>query len=251
MTQVNLTQIFPFSLQCSSTHESAHILSGNPKGAGDKAEIRNRGSRGKFGASDEEEEKDTLQLLSLRGPRGIEVRSKAKSDHYRNDLLKQIEEKKRLKQLQDDREKAADEELQNRVAQQRLAMYMEYLEERKRGDLIVKAKTTGGAPEPTKRLPFTGGHHALFDLPEGHSRGTSQVESVFGKGTCRPKAQSDESPVPGKGKLQRRAISRLIGQLFPHFVLDLNILANLSEVRKLMHHDHVEMLEKLLELHIQ
>lgn len=200
------------SLQCSSTHESAHILSDNPKEAGDKAEISKRGGRGKFGASDAEEEKDTLQLLSLGGPR-IEAKSKAKCDHYRNDLLKQIEEKKRLKQLQVDREKAADEELQNRVAQQRLAMYMEYLEERKRGDSIVKAKTAiGGAPEPTKRLPFKGGHPTLFDLPEGHSPSTSQAASVFAKGTCRPKAQSDESPVPGKGIYSRRTISRLIGQ---------------------------------------
>lgn len=194
-----------------------------------------------------------MQLLSLGGPR-IEAKSKAKSDHYRNDLLKQIEEKKRLKQLQVDREKAADEELQNRVAQQRLAMYMEYLEERKRGDSIVKAKTAiGGAPEPTKRLPFKGGHPTLFDLPEGHSPSTSQAASVFAKGTCPPKAQSDESPVPGKGiitpETNNQSTDRPVISI--HFFLDLNILANLSEVRKLMHHDHVEMLEKLLELHIQ
>lgn len=32
---------------------------------------------------------------------------------------------------------------------------------------------------------------------------------------------------------------------------DGNILANLNEVRQIMQHDHIEMLEKLLELHIQ
>lgn len=66
--------------------------------------------------------------------------NKEKSDNYRLELLKQIEEKKRQRQLDIEREREYEIELEKKIAQQRLAMYLDYVEERKRGN-FVKSKS--------------------------------------------------------------------------------------------------------------
>ncbi len=45
----------------------------------------------------------------------------------------------------------------------------------------------------------------------------------------------------------------MLSSLFfsPNTQADRNILSNLGEVRKIMQHDHIEMLQQLLDLHIK
>lgn len=62
-------------------------------------------------------------------------------DNYRKELLKQIEEKRRLKKLEDERLLQKQEELEKKISEQRLSMYLEYLQERKSGQFITKPKT--------------------------------------------------------------------------------------------------------------
>lgn len=111
------------------------------------------------GATGRVTEKDSLGLVSISG--SAPVKCKAKCDNYRLELLKQIEEKQSRKQLEIEREKAADEELEKRIAQQRLAMYLDYIEERKSGHFISKPKpieqdAKTSADRPTAKCPTSG-----------------------------------------------------------------------------------------------
>ena len=62
--------------------------------------------------------------------------NRVKADAYRRELLQQIEEKKQAKQAEIDRKRAADDELEKRINEQRLTMYLQYLEERQKGDFV-------------------------------------------------------------------------------------------------------------------
>lgn len=64
--------------------------------------------------------------------------STTKTDQYRKDLLKQIEDKNAMKQRQEQEKAKEDQKLDNKIIQQRLQMYLEYLEEQKKADFITK-----------------------------------------------------------------------------------------------------------------
>lgn len=64
--------------------------------------------------------------------------STKKTDQYRMELLKQIEDKNAMKLKQKEETAKEDEKLDNKITEQRLQMYLEYLEEQKKADFITK-----------------------------------------------------------------------------------------------------------------
>lgn len=95
-----------------------------------------------------------VEFTSTRNTRYLET------EEYRKELQKQIEEKRRQKRLDEEKSKAEDEALENKLAEQRLKMYLEFMDERRRGEFIAKPKTNSIAanasiaksdnPSPTK-----------------------------------------------------------------------------------------------------
>ncbi|GIY31820.1 uncharacterized protein CDAR_580971 [Caerostris darwini] len=62
--------------------------------------------------------------------------SKTKKDFYREELRKQIEEKRRLKELEQEKARLLEQQMADRIEQQRKKIQMEYEEELKRNNLL-------------------------------------------------------------------------------------------------------------------
>lgn len=92
---------------------------------------------------------ELIPLNSTRSTRYLEM------EEYRKELEKQVEEKRRQKKFEEEKAKAEDEALENKLAQQRLNMYLEFMDERRRGEFIAKPKTNNIAASVPLTKPET------------------------------------------------------------------------------------------------
>lgn len=132
--------------------------------------------------------------------------NRAKTEAYRRELLAQIEEKKRIKQAEIDRQKAADEELEKKISEQRLKLYLDYLEERQKGDNFIVAKTavdntTQNAPEKLEVAAGT----------SKSSRTQPQHSTTFGDFSRHQLHKGQDPAAPQAGKIsQTRMIFHIL-----------------------------------------
>ena len=159
-------------------------------------------------------------------------RFRSSPPHLNSSHLKRSKMKNR-KQLEIEREKIANERLDKKIKEQRMAIYLDFLEERKRGDFIPFNKTKC---------------NKLIEHDNATNGNTSpNIDCI----TMTNKDHEQEANHNDKFKNTDDHNLEQTNKTTTFVSSDTSILANLGEVRRIMQHDHIEMLEKLLELNIK
>ncbi|KAF7488614.1 hypothetical protein SSS_10747 [Sarcoptes scabiei] len=210
-------------------------------------------------------------------------KSNDKISQYRKDLLKQIEEKKELKRKQEERNSNQEKFLENKIAQQRLTMYLEFLDERrkKQKNQITKAKILKNG---TKKYNSSTSEGRGYDFGARKSKnlqferissdrddtsinvdsfnGDNEKKIITRSFKSKRSLKIDENENEGKNSRNTNISATKFDDKLnsvnddnsqpssTSISSDKSILADLNEVRKLMHTDHYELLQKLIELNV-
>ncbi|XP_075679768.1 uncharacterized protein LOC142645963 [Dermatophagoides pteronyssinus] len=176
-------------------------------------------------------------------------------EKYRQDLLKQIQEKKISKKTNEELEKNKEKILQNKIKQQQISLYLEYLDERKKMKNFIPKQRP---PSSSTKIMMAENDRknaiqmkqkcksAKADHHRKHEKDANEKNNINSLNDKMDIPNDDDDSGGVGGGEQSSSNDSLMKIQEKESSSTTNILTDLNEVRKIMHNDHYEFVGKII-----